>query len=87
MPSELPLFQEVFCAKDKKTALEMASPYLLGKYQDYATWGQDKVMPANESFDKDIDELVNDRFGSDHRKSVMSSCARIGKSLASATWY
>ncbi len=62
MPSELPLFREVFCAKDKKTALEMAGPYLLGKYQDYATWGQDKVMPANESFDKDIDELVNDRF-------------------------
>ena len=58
----MPLFREVFCAKDNKTALEMAGPYLLGKYQDYATWGQDKVMPANESFDKDIDELVNDRF-------------------------
>ena len=61
-PAELPLFREIFCAKDKKTALEMAGPYLLGKYQDYATWGQDKVMPAGESFDKSIEELVNGRF-------------------------
>ena len=40
----------------------MASPYLLGKYKAYAAWGQDKVMPAADSFDRPPDELINDRF-------------------------
>jgi alkanesulfonate monooxygenase SsuD/methylene tetrahydromethanopterin reductase-like flavin-dependent oxidoreductase (luciferase family) len=61
-PKELPLFKEVFCAKDRRTALEMAGPYLSGKYKDYATWGQDKVMPENESFDKSLEDLVAGRF-------------------------
>lgn len=61
-PAELPLFREIFCAKDRQTALQMAGPYLASKYRDYATWGQDKVMPANESFDKSIEDLVTDRF-------------------------
>lgn len=61
-PAELPLFREIFCARDRETALRMAGPYLLGKYRDYATWGQDKAMPAHESFDKSLDELVSDRF-------------------------
>ena len=61
-PSELPVIKEVFCAEDRKTALEMASPYLLGKYRDYAKWGQDKVMPEGETFDQDFDSLITDRF-------------------------
>ena len=59
-PKEMPLLREIFCAKDRATALEMASPYLLGK--SYAAWGQDKVMPAADSFDRPPDELINDRF-------------------------
>jgi alkanesulfonate monooxygenase SsuD/methylene tetrahydromethanopterin reductase-like flavin-dependent oxidoreductase (luciferase family) len=61
-PQELPSAKEVFCAKDRKTALELAGPYLFGKYQDYAKWGQDDAMPDDESFDKDFDALVQDRF-------------------------
>ena len=61
-PSELPAIKEVFCAEDRKTALEMAGPYLLGKYRDYAKWGQDKVMPEGETFDQDFDSLIADRF-------------------------
>src|ERR1700730_11878512 len=38
-PRELPVAKEVFCAKDRATALEMAGPYLLAKYRDYAKWG------------------------------------------------
>src|SRR6201987_488241 len=44
-PRELPVAKEVYCAKDRATALEMAGPYLLAKNPDYAKWGQDKVMP------------------------------------------
>ena len=45
LPGELPSIKEVFCAKDRATALELAGPYLFGKYQDYAKWGQDDAMP------------------------------------------
>ena len=62
MPRELPLFREIFCAKDRATAIAQAGPYLLAKYQAYAAWGQDKVMPAEESFDKELDALLRDRF-------------------------
>lgn len=61
-PSELPIVKEVFCAKDRATALELAGPYLEGKYKDYATWGQDKVMPGNEDFTRSFDELSQGRF-------------------------
>ena len=61
-PKELPIAKEVFCAKDKKTAMELAGPYLFGKYQNYAKWGQDKVMPENESFDQEFEDLVKGRF-------------------------
>ncbi len=61
-PAELPAVKEIFCAKDRATAIELAGPYLLGKYKDYAAWGQDKVMPENESFDQDFDDLLRDRF-------------------------
>lgn len=61
-PQELPVIKELFCAKDRKTALEQAGPYLLGKYRDYAKWGQDDAMPEDESFDKDLEELIEGRF-------------------------
>ena len=61
-PAELPIIKEVFCAKDRATALELAGPYLAGKYKDYAKWGQDDAMPEDESFDKDFDELLEGRF-------------------------
>jgi alkanesulfonate monooxygenase SsuD/methylene tetrahydromethanopterin reductase-like flavin-dependent oxidoreductase (luciferase family) len=61
-PRELPAAKEIFCAKDRATALELAGPYLAGKYRDYASWGQDRVMPADESFDQELEDLVRDRF-------------------------
>jgi len=59
---DVPLIKEVYCAKDRAAALEMAGPYLLAKYRDYAKWGQDKVMPDNEDFNRSLDELVKGRF-------------------------
>ena len=52
----------LFGAKDRATAAELAGPYLLGKYRDYAKRGQDDAMPNDESFDKDFEELTKDRF-------------------------
>ena len=61
-PRELPVIKEVYCAKDRATALEMAGPYLLAKYRDYARWGQDKVMPDDTDFSRSLDELIEGRF-------------------------
>ncbi len=61
-PEELPVLREIYCAADRATALELAGPHLFAKYEAYAAWGQDKVMPAAESFDRPREELVNDRF-------------------------
>ncbi|MDE0919248.1 MAG: LLM class flavin-dependent oxidoreductase [Arenicellales bacterium] len=61
-PDELPLMKELYCAKDRATAMQKAGPYLSGKYQDYAKWGQDGAMPADESFDQDFEDLIKDRF-------------------------
>ena len=61
-PRELPIVKEVYCAKDRATALEMGGPYLLAKYRDYAKWGQDKVMPDNTDFSRPFEELIEGRF-------------------------
>jgi len=61
-PPELPVIKEVYCAKDRATALEMAGPYLLAKYRDYAKWGQDKVMPDDTDFSHSLEELIEGRF-------------------------
>ena len=61
-PEDLPVFKEVFCAKDRRTAIEMAASYLGGKYRDYAKWGQDKVMPDDADFGASFDKLSEGRF-------------------------
>jgi alkanesulfonate monooxygenase SsuD/methylene tetrahydromethanopterin reductase-like flavin-dependent oxidoreductase (luciferase family) len=59
---ELPLMREIYCAPTRERAIELARPYLAGKYKVYADWGQDRVMPVKESFDRDYADLAEDRF-------------------------
>jgi alkanesulfonate monooxygenase SsuD/methylene tetrahydromethanopterin reductase-like flavin-dependent oxidoreductase (luciferase family) len=61
-PKDLPVFKEIFVARDRQTAIEMAAPYLGKKYKDYAKWGQDKVMPDNADFSRSFEELTEGRF-------------------------
>jgi len=61
-PRELPLIKEVYCARSRAEAMAVAGPYLLGKYRDYAKWGQDKVMPDDEDFSRSFEELIRGRF-------------------------
>ncbi len=61
-PAEVPCRREIFCAKDRRTAMEMVGPFLAEKYRLYAQWGQSKVMPSNDSLDQAFDELTRDRF-------------------------
>lgn len=60
--TELPAAREVFCARDRATAMEIVRPALDAKYRVYAAWGQDKALPAGETFDQGFDELEQERF-------------------------
>lgn len=54
--------KELYIARDMDTALREALPYIATKYEAYAQWGQDEVLPANESFRLPIEQLRQDRF-------------------------
>jgi alkanesulfonate monooxygenase SsuD/methylene tetrahydromethanopterin reductase-like flavin-dependent oxidoreductase (luciferase family) len=62
MPAEVPCRKEIFCARDRRTALEMVGPYLAEKYALYQQWGQSKAMPADERLDLPFEELARQRF-------------------------
>ena len=61
-PAVLPYLREIYCARDKRSAVEIAGPYLAEKYRTYAQWGQDQVLPGEDSFRQSLDLLLQDRF-------------------------
>ncbi|MSO75676.1 MAG: LLM class flavin-dependent oxidoreductase [Alphaproteobacteria bacterium] len=61
-PAEFPMMREVFVARGRAQAIQLARPSLEVKYKAYHEWGQDKVMPKADHLDLDFDELMNDRF-------------------------
>ncbi|MBI2871953.1 MAG: LLM class flavin-dependent oxidoreductase [Chloroflexi bacterium] len=62
MPAYLPMLREVFVDEDRDRAWKEAAPYVGEKYATYAAWGQDKVMPGQESFHVALQSLAKDRF-------------------------
>ena len=62
MPKEFPPSQEVYLPPDRRTALREAQPYLEAKYRAYSEWGQDRELPATETFAVPFETLVQDRF-------------------------
>jgi alkanesulfonate monooxygenase SsuD/methylene tetrahydromethanopterin reductase-like flavin-dependent oxidoreductase (luciferase family) len=62
MPSARPIALELHVAPTHEEAVETARPFLTGKYNAYAEWGQDKVLPGEESFRVAFDALARDRF-------------------------
>jgi alkanesulfonate monooxygenase SsuD/methylene tetrahydromethanopterin reductase-like flavin-dependent oxidoreductase (luciferase family) len=61
-PAVLPYLREIYCARDRRSAIETAGPYLAEKYRTYAQWGQDKVLPGRDTFHRPLDDLGADRF-------------------------
>jgi alkanesulfonate monooxygenase SsuD/methylene tetrahydromethanopterin reductase-like flavin-dependent oxidoreductase (luciferase family) len=61
-PEDFPLSKELFIAPDRRTALCEAQPYLEAKYRAYSQWGQDRELPATETFAVPFETLVQDRF-------------------------
>jgi alkanesulfonate monooxygenase SsuD/methylene tetrahydromethanopterin reductase-like flavin-dependent oxidoreductase (luciferase family) len=58
----IPMMREAYVAKDRETAYIESQPYLEGKYAAYASWGQDKALPGDESFSIPYEDLARDRF-------------------------
>ena len=61
-PPRFGLGKELYIARDMDTALREALPYLATKYEAYAQWGQDSVLPTGETFHLPIEQLRQDRF-------------------------
>jgi alkanesulfonate monooxygenase SsuD/methylene tetrahydromethanopterin reductase-like flavin-dependent oxidoreductase (luciferase family) len=61
-PEDFPLAKELYIASDRHTALREAQPYLEAKYRAYSQWGQDRELPASETFAVPFEALVQDRF-------------------------
>jgi alkanesulfonate monooxygenase SsuD/methylene tetrahydromethanopterin reductase-like flavin-dependent oxidoreductase (luciferase family) len=62
MPAARPMILELSVAPTREEAIATARPYLAAKYAAYAEWGQDKVLPGEESFRVDFADLARDRF-------------------------
>lgn len=62
MPETRPIALELHVAPTREEAIEAARPFLAAKYTAYADWGQDKVLPGDESFRVAFDSLARDRF-------------------------
>ena len=50
------------CAPTRERALEIATPYLTERYEAYRAWGQDAVLPQDETLDLPFDHLLRERF-------------------------
>jgi alkanesulfonate monooxygenase SsuD/methylene tetrahydromethanopterin reductase-like flavin-dependent oxidoreductase (luciferase family) len=61
-PPRFALGKELYIARDTETALREALPYIATKYEAYAQWGQDSVLPSGETFQLPIEQLRQDRF-------------------------
>jgi alkanesulfonate monooxygenase SsuD/methylene tetrahydromethanopterin reductase-like flavin-dependent oxidoreductase (luciferase family) len=61
-PEDFPLAKELFIAPDRHSARREAQPYLEAKYRAYCQWGQDRELPATETFEVPFETLVQDRF-------------------------
>ena len=62
VPEELPLLREAWLAESREQAWREAAPYLARKYAVYSDWGQDRAVPADQTFSRPLDELATDRF-------------------------
>jgi alkanesulfonate monooxygenase SsuD/methylene tetrahydromethanopterin reductase-like flavin-dependent oxidoreductase (luciferase family) len=57
-PTAGPVLKEVCVAATDEAALEIARPYLKGKYDAYVEWGQSEVLPPGDTLRREFAELT-----------------------------
>jgi alkanesulfonate monooxygenase SsuD/methylene tetrahydromethanopterin reductase-like flavin-dependent oxidoreductase (luciferase family) len=62
LPAARPITLELCARPTREEAIALAQPFLAAKYDAYAEWGQDKVLPGSESFRVAFENLARDRF-------------------------
>jgi alkanesulfonate monooxygenase SsuD/methylene tetrahydromethanopterin reductase-like flavin-dependent oxidoreductase (luciferase family) len=75
-PDVLPMSRETYVAPTREQAYKVARPFLEGKYNTYAAWGQDKALPGEESFQVPFEELAKGRFIIGSPDDVIADLAR-----------
>ena len=60
--TDLPILREFFVAETAEEAVRIAQPYVTGKYETYAQWGQDQALEGERSFASEFAALARDRF-------------------------
>ena len=58
----LPALREFFVAETREEAISTCQPFLAGKYETYAQWGQDQALDGEQPFTSAFEELARDRF-------------------------
>jgi alkanesulfonate monooxygenase SsuD/methylene tetrahydromethanopterin reductase-like flavin-dependent oxidoreductase (luciferase family) len=84
-PSELPLLREAWVAPTREQAWAEAGPFLASKYQVYESWGQDKVVPADQHFARPLEDLARDRFMIGTPDDLLSEADRYARELGATT--
>jgi alkanesulfonate monooxygenase SsuD/methylene tetrahydromethanopterin reductase-like flavin-dependent oxidoreductase (luciferase family) len=84
-PSELPLLREAWVAPTREQAWAEAGPFLASKYQVYESWGQDKVVPADQHFARPLEDLARDRFIVGTPDDLLSEANRYATELGATT--
>lgn len=59
---DLPMLQELYVARTEEQALDVVGRSLALKYRAYQAWGQDSVLPDDQSFDVEFERLRQGRF-------------------------
>ena len=59
---DMPILREFFVAETTEDAVRIAQPYVSGKYETYAQWGQDQALEGERSFTSEFAALAKDRF-------------------------
>jgi alkanesulfonate monooxygenase SsuD/methylene tetrahydromethanopterin reductase-like flavin-dependent oxidoreductase (luciferase family) len=60
--AEINVLQEVYVGAGDEEAVEDVRDALAAKYRTYRAWGQDRILPESQSFDREFDELRRGRF-------------------------
>ncbi len=61
-PADLPLRRDVYIVPPGVSAATEARPFMDAKYSAYRQWGQDAVLPADDHWAAEFEELARDRF-------------------------
>lgn len=80
-PAAMPMMRELYVAGDSETAYLESQPHLESKYAAYASWGQDKALPGEESFNVPYRDLARDRFLLGSPEEVAREILRYGDEL------